>query len=174
MNSTESTKRDWYLIFCKPHQEMSARTNLERQGYEVYLPLIRGRKRSQGRRVPCLQPMFPRYLFIHLGTGSDNWAPIRSTIGVSHLVKFGFEPAKVPDDLITALMFNAGDEGIFEAKETEFKPGDHLRIAEGVMAGYEGIVLARTGKDRVQLLLNFVSCGLSNIEIADDQLELVV
>ena len=30
----------WYLIHTKPRQELRALENLERQGYECYLPLL--------------------------------------------------------------------------------------------------------------------------------------
>lgn len=173
MNTSESHKREWYLVYCKPRQELVAQTNLERQGYEIYLPMIRNSKRSNGRRITCVEPLFPRYLFIHLAKGLDSWSPIKSTIGVSHLVKFGLEPAKVPDNLVQTLMQQADEGGIFDSKQMELKPGDHVRIADGIMEGYEGILLARTSKERVMILLDSINSSMSNFEISDDQLELI-
>ena len=90
----------WYLIYSKPQQERIARENLERQGYPSYLPLIRNRRRRQGRYISIIDPMFPRYLFVYLDDETDNWGPIRSTIGVTNLVRFGIWAARVPDSLI--------------------------------------------------------------------------
>ena len=81
-------RKAWYLIYTKPRQERYARENLERQGYEVYLPLIRDRRRRKGRYVETVDALFPRYLFIHLDQDTDNWSPIRSTFGVSGLGLF--------------------------------------------------------------------------------------
>jgi len=173
MEASDSITRDWYLVYCKPRQELSARVNLERQGYEVYLPMVNCRKRSGSQRVSKFEPMFPRYLFIRLAKGLDSWAPIRSTIGVSHLVRFGLELAQVPENLIIGLKAGANSEGYFEAKQIEIKPGDRFRITEGVMEGYEGIVLARTGKERVRLLINSINSSMFNFEVPDDQLELI-
>ena len=89
----------WYLLYSKPRQEGVAVENLKRQGYETYLPLIRTRRRRQGQYVSLVEPMFPRYLFIHLSDQTDNWGPIRSTLGVSGLVRFGDLPAQVPGRL---------------------------------------------------------------------------
>ena len=69
----------WYLLYSKPRQEGVAVENLKRQGYETYLPLVRTRRRRQGQYVSLVEPMFPRYLFIHLSDQTDNWGPIRST-----------------------------------------------------------------------------------------------
>lgn len=104
--------RAWYLIHSKPRQERIARENLQRQSYEVYLPLIHQRTRRQHRTVDQIVPMFPRYLFIHLDDQTDNWKPIRSTLGVARMVAFGNRPAAVPDQLIEQLKKREGADGI--------------------------------------------------------------
>jgi len=146
----------WYLLYSKPRQEGVAVENLKRQGYETYLPLIRTRRRRQGQYVSLVEPMFPRYLFIHLSDQTDNWGPIRSTLGVSGLVRFGDLPAQVPDRLLQALRSRDDDSGIQQFETPDFKPGDRVRIAEGPMAGYEGIFQARSSKERVVVLLDVV------------------
>ena len=35
----------WYLIYTKPRRERAALENLERQGYQAYLPRVRVRRR---------------------------------------------------------------------------------------------------------------------------------
>ncbi len=41
--------RAWYLVFSKPQRERTAVENLERQNYQVYLPLVRNRRRVARR-----------------------------------------------------------------------------------------------------------------------------
>ena len=132
----------WYLVYSKPQKESIARENLERQGYHSYLPLMRTRRRRSGRYVSIVEPMFPRYLFVHLSDETDNWGPIRSTIGVANLVRFGMHAARVPENLIT-LMQERDQQGIQVLKSPEVNPGDHVRIVQGVMAGYDAIFQAR-------------------------------
>ena len=93
----------WYLIHSKPRQEVRAFENLQRQGYEAWLPMLTVEKIQRGRIKQVAEPMFNRYLFIQLDAVSSNWAPIRSTLGASRLVTFGSVPASVPDELIEAL-----------------------------------------------------------------------
>jgi transcriptional antiterminator RfaH len=146
----------WYLVYSKPRQEELALENLRRQGYESYLPRIRSRRRRLGKYVSLVEPMFPRYLFVHLSDETDNWGPIRSTVGVANLVRFGELPAKVPDNLVQALRSRDDDLGVQQYAPPELRPGDRIRIVEGAMAGYEGIFHARTGRERVVILLEVV------------------
>jgi transcriptional antiterminator RfaH len=145
--------RAWYLVYSKPRQERVALSNLARQGYEVYLPLIPVRRRRHGRVMAVAEPMFPRYLFMHLSDRSDDWGPIRSTIGVSHLVRFGNRPARVPDDLVSLLREREDGAGLQALPSPSFRAGERVRIVEGVMAGYEAIFHAHSGEDRVLVLL---------------------
>ena len=70
---------NWHLIYIKIHQECVALENLERQGFECFLPLIHVEKLRWGTLKIVQEALFPRYLFIQLGTGleSKSWTPIR-------------------------------------------------------------------------------------------------
>lgn len=152
----ESADKRWYLVYAKPKKEELARVNLERQGYPTYLPKMRTPRRRQGRRIIRVEPMFPRYLFIHLDTETDNWAPIRSTLGVVNLVRFGMFPSPVPDDLIATLHAREDSEGIQDLPLHTFEEGQKVRIEDGPFMGYEGIFLAQTSQERVMILLDIV------------------
>ena len=145
--------KSWYLVYCKPREEKLAQEHLERQGYKIYLPLILGRIRKRGRTEKSIQPMFPRYIFIHLSDRTDDWGPIRSTIGVSNLVKFGINTAKVPENLITKLKENEQNKGFHDLPDVKLKFGDDLVIAEGPFEGYEATLLSQNTHDRVTVLL---------------------
>ena len=145
--------KSWYLIHTKPRQEQIAKENLLRQGYEIYLPLAPVRRRRKKKITQVIEPMFPRYLFIQLSDQTDDWRPIRSTLGVSVLVKFGEVPAKIPVTLIQELRSREDESGVQVLEQKTLSKGDHVRIAEGPLEGYAGIYQCKTGKDRVMLLL---------------------
>nr|MBS0020170.1 transcription/translation regulatory transformer protein RfaH [Gammaproteobacteria bacterium] len=164
--------RAWYLVFSKPRQEQKALVNLQRQGYESYLPLMHNRRKRYGRYAHLIEPMFPRYLFIHLSDRTDNWGPIRSTTGVTSMVRFGDRAGRVPDDLVTILKLREGDKGYFEPQTRQLRKGDSVRICEGPMSGYEGIFHCHSGKQRVTLLLE-ITGRVTKVQIAPDHIELV-
>ena len=143
----------WYLVYAKPRQETVARLNLERQGYRVYLPLVRQPRRQKGRMGSIVAPMFPRYLFIRLDRETHDWGPIRSTFGVVSMVRFGQVPAAVPDDLIDLLQAREDETGIQILPVEQYRRGAKVRIIQGGFSGYEGIFIARSGRDRVTVLL---------------------
>lgn len=146
-----------------------AETNLVRQGYRVYLPYVQLSKRRQGRYQMVTEPMFPRYLFIYLNPLTDNWAPIRSTKGVTSLVRFGGMPAKVPTQLIEFLMKNQESKPSSELVVPEFKQGESIQILDGVMAGYQGLFEAKSGTKRVTVLLDIVGKAMK-VEVPIDSI----
>lgn len=148
--------KSWYLVYAKPKQERVAQVNLERQHYEVYLPLARQVRRSGGRRLSMVAPLFPRYLFVHLDRQIDNWAPIRSTIGVVSLVRFGQTPAPVPGDLVDYLRAREDSDGLHVVSIDEYKRGARVRVTTGGLTGYEGIFVAATSRQRVVVLLDIL------------------
>jgi transcriptional antiterminator RfaH len=148
--------KSWYLIHTKIHQERVALENLERQGFECFLPLIRAEKLRRGALQIVQEALFPRYLFIRLGTGleSQSWAPIRSTLGVSRLVTFGQIPAKIDDELFAAMQSQS------EASEIvlrHFEHGEHVVVTEGPFVCVDAIFQMADGEGRVILLLNILS-----------------
>jgi len=148
--------KSWYLIQSKPRQERLAQENLERQGYLTYLPLAEIRRRRRGRVIRVIDAMFPRYFFIHLSNKTDDWRPIRSTIGVASLVKFGQVPAGVPNELIAVIKERENSDGIHELTNNEYTFGDTVRIAEGPMEGFEGVFQCNTGRERSILLVKLI------------------
>ena len=94
---------EWYAVHARPRQEAVAELNLERQGYHTYLPKIRLRKRRRDKWTKVVEPLFPRYLFIRVDPNRQSLAPVRSTLGVAGLVRFGQLLRPVPDGVIAYL-----------------------------------------------------------------------
>ena len=147
---------NWYLIHTKIRQERVALENLERQGFECFLPLIRAEKLLRGQLQVVQEALFPRYLFIRLSTGpeSQSWSPIRSTFGVNRLVTFGQTPAKIDNALVSEL--RAKSEST-EVQLRHFEPGDQVVVTNGPFVGVHAIYQMADGQGRVMVLLNLLS-----------------
>ena len=142
----------WYAIHSKPRQEERALDNLQRQGFEAWLPMLTVEKVLRGKLANVTEPMFSRYLFIRLDTEQTNWSPIRSTLGVSRLVSFGNRPAVVADELIQALQTVPQ-----RAPERLFQPGQTIKIVSGPLKGIEGIFQQADGKHRAMVLIDLLN-----------------
>lgn len=80
----------WYVVYTKPRQEQTARQNLLRQHFEVWLPLMgkwtRKRTNHATDWVCNTEPMFPRFLFLRTTHRQQSLASVRSTLGDVGLV----------------------------------------------------------------------------------------
>lgn len=153
--STES----WYLVHTKPRQEDVALANLQRQGYECYLPQMRIERIRRRKAEIATEPMFPRYLFIRLDSSDQgkSWSPIRSTLGVSQLVHFGARAAKVDDALVELLRQSEQATPL----DPIFHSGDSVVIADGPFAGIEAIFQTADADRRAFILLEILSKPVS-------------
>jgi transcriptional antiterminator RfaH len=142
----------WYAIHSKPRQEERALENLERQGFETWLPMLTVEKVRRGKLAKVVEPMFSRYLFIRLDTEQTNWSPIRSTLGVSKLVSFGNRPAIIEDTLIQALRQLPERE-----PERLFQSGQTVKFVAGPLRGLEGIYEQADGELRAMVLVDLLS-----------------
>jgi transcriptional antiterminator RfaH len=146
--------KQWYLLYTKPRQEKLALQHLQNQAYEVYLPLVQVEKIRQGVRSLVEEALFPHYLFVQLDdVGSQSWAPIRSTVGVSQLVKFGSRFAQVSQDLVAWVQEHA--KGVKLAPE--FTEGELVSITKGPFRGMDAIFKTYDGEKRAILLLNILT-----------------
>jgi transcriptional antiterminator RfaH len=152
---------DWYVIHTKPRQEERALENLERQGFECYLPTLSIVKIRHGKQCVVVEPMFSRYLFIQLDDSGHgkSWIPIRSTKGVSRLVMFGGEAAKVEETLISALRDRSNTETI--CTQPLFTSGEPVRLTEGAFANIQAIYHMDDGDKRAMVLIDLLSRPVS-------------
>ena len=155
LNQAKPEMGKWFLLYTKPRQEQVAKENLERQGYECFLPLINVQKIRSGKCIEETESLFPRYMFIHLVEGLSNFGPIRSTKGVSGLVTFAGVPAQVPDQLIEALRQEP------QLHEELFQPGEQVKVVAGPFMGFEAECIKlqkmKDGEMRALVLLDFLS-----------------
>jgi transcriptional antiterminator RfaH len=148
----------WYLIHTKPSAEALAQANLKRQGYGVYLPRVTQSVRHREGWRETVGALFPRYLFLRLSEGEQSLAPVRSTIGVSGIVRFGSRYAIVPRRVVDELNERADPvSGLHRLLPRQaLQRGSSVTITMGPLVGLEGVFEREAGDDRVFLLLQLL------------------
>ncbi len=147
----------WFAVCCKPRQEAIAEENLRRQHFHVYLPRLCIRRRRRGQWIDSIEVLFPRYLFIRIDPLLQNLAPVRSTRGAVGLVRFGGQPAVVPDEVIDALLqCQDPASGLHQENRTPFNAGDRIKLVDGPFAGMEAVFAEPDGEKRVIVLLELM------------------
>lgn len=161
----------WYVVHTKARQEQPACDNLARQGYTVYFPRIKVIKRVRGQHQAMLEPLFPRYVFLQPLSPAQSLAPVRSTVGVSNIVRFGQEPAQMRDDVLQVIRsFEAQRNAVKDADLSPMQPGERVRVADGPLVGLEGLI-SSVSKRRVVVLMQLLG---RDTEVSVSQYQLLV
>lgn len=146
--------REWFVCFTKPRQEELAQRRLTAQGFHVYLPHLSRwvRHARQWQRVSG--PLFPRYLFVQACSLQQSVAPIRSTPGVSGLVSFGRELARMSSTCVEALREMEAALAVAHPDQP-FQPGASVVFSAGPLQGLQGIV-SQVADERVLVMFELL------------------
>lgn len=150
--------REWFAIRTKPNRELHARLQYERQGYVVYLPLIRKVVRHARRKEEVLRPFFPGYLFLHLAPPERQWVTIASTRDAIGPVRFGDQYVPIPDWVIDDLRAREADGAISlaELQRERLTPGAAVEVRLDADTTTSGLVYSLRGEENVVVLLQLM------------------
>jgi transcriptional antiterminator RfaH len=156
----------WFAVYTKPRQERIARDHLARQGFHCFLPEAHNPfQRRTSVRQPRVEALFPRYLFLSAIPQVQDLAVVRSTRGVTGLVRSGHEPLRVPEAIISELETRLDPEtGLVRMEPIPLKQGDRVRVFDGPLSGFEGILEAGSGERRTMVLMELLG-RLSRVEV---------
>lgn len=141
----------------KPRSEAEAQVCLTRQGFETLFPRTRRSVRAASGMIVRTESLFPRYLFIQCDASMQSLEPVRSTRGVTTIVRFGGLPAVVPECVIQQIKQRIDlEDGFVKLGVPDLAPGTKVRINEGPFSGLNAIFAAGHGVDRVRLLLTML------------------
>ena len=153
----EEEKRQWYVVYSKPHKERLAEFHLRLKGIPVFVPRLLLPDYARARRR--LISLFPNYLFVNIHVSperGDEYYYVRWTPGVKNFVSFNGGAMPVDDEIVAFLMRQANTDGILAARST-LTAGQEVRITGGPFEGLIGIIQnPPNGKGRVKVLLELL------------------
>ena len=158
----------WHVIMTKPQKEAYAAEKLMEQGFAVYCPQRPHEKMVHHKRVVKHLPLFPRYLFIQQDECfSQQQHVIRSTPGVSQLIKHGEIIIPMSDEIIDSIRsLEQSHQGVTERYFIKDEP---VRILAGIYKDLEAIYLHDDGEQRAILLVQLLQ---TNATLAVDKTSL--
>jgi transcriptional antiterminator RfaH len=147
----------WYLAQTQAGKEKLARQHLERQAFEVFLPLS-WRTLRHGRSLRTTQTAyFPGYLFVSVDVHVQRWRSIDGTVGVIRLVKTGDRPAPAPQGLVAAMRDMTDRDGVLDLVGPDLAPGATVRVIRGPFADQLAMVDRQDPMGRVRVLLTMMN-----------------
>lgn len=141
----------WVVANTKVQREAWAAENVERQGFDCYLPKIAPSSSSAAKKPQCL---FPRYLFVKT---DGRWRFLLGTYGLLGVVMGSKGPAVLPDTVLNALKAREGEDGLITLpKAPTFRPNGKVRVTDGTFSGCLGIYETHDGETRARILLDLL------------------
>lgn len=160
----------WYLAYTKPRLESVAQINLAQQGFEAYLPLFKKFKKTEQGPVAFFEPMFPRYILFRPTRPEQSISVVRNTKGVANIVRFGFEPALLQDEVVRQIrQMEVDREQATIETLNPLKIGQAVRLKHTALGTIEGLVHHVSSK-RVAVLLEILGRP-TVVQVAHHQVE---
>jgi transcriptional antiterminator NusG len=129
---------NWYAIRVRSKFEQVTSTALEARNHEIFLPLVRTRRRWSDRVKEVTAPLFPGYVFCRFDP--LHRVPVLDAPGVVNLVGFGNQPAPIPNREIESVKAMLRSS-LPVLPHPFLASGQRIRIDQGPLAGAEGIVV---------------------------------
>lgn len=154
----------WYAVYTRPRHEKLVASQCGQRSVECFLPLYTAR-RSWGHRQAVVElPLFPTYLFVHIGLRDR--LLVQTIPGVVSFVTVSGRPAFLEESELQAL------QNAVRHRNTEPHPylmkGKKVRVTSGALAGLEGVVVRRKDQVRVIVSIPWMSRSVAvQLEAAD-------
>ena len=155
----------WYAVWTRSRHEQMVREQLERKGFDAFLPTITRWSRWKDRKKQIDWPLFPGYCFARLNV--TDRMPVLKCSGVVNIVSFNGDIAPIPDHEI---------ESIRQLIETDlqFDPcplireGMLVEVVYGPLRGVVGRLVRKGSHARLVLAVELIGQGVSvEVDAAD-------
>ena len=147
--------KEWFVIKFKPNSHFQAIKNLNRQGFETFLPLQNSTLRKTSRFISTRKPLFPGYMFIAFDEAETNWHKINYTYGVSKLVTFNSKLKPIPTIFIDNLMLRYDLSGKLVPIK-KLKKGDQVKVLEGPFSDFIATIESYETEERIWILMDLM------------------
>ncbi|MCH2193522.1 UpxY family transcription antiterminator [Kordia sp.] len=169
-SKSNHVNQNWYIFYTAPRAEKKAKFELELRGFEVFLPMIKTTriwKNRQKKQIDIV--LFPSYIFVK--TSEKCLDEICRINKITMYIHCGGKPSKVSSECVEAIkcMLSLNKE---ISVGNDFIEGETVRIVEGPLAGYDGVLVEQKSKTKFGIHLKEIN-QVASIEICTNVLEKV-
>ena len=141
---TKDTNTWWHAVYTKPRWEKKVAATLEAKGVEYYCPLNKVIKQWTDRKKTILEPLFKSYVFVQIAE-EKKWELLKID-GIINYVSWLGKPAKIKESEITTIRKFLKEFSTVEVTESVLEINAKVKVKEGVLMNYQGILLQISGK----------------------------
>jgi len=147
----------WCVIYTNQGQEFLAISELKKQNFSIYIPLMTKVVRHARKIKEIVKPFFPRYIFINLNILEDAWKKINYTKGVTKILTSEEMPISVASEIIRELKKLEDSKGYIIYDNPDFySQGDKIEILEGPFKGKSGYYDSLSDNLKAKIFLDFM------------------
>ena len=162
--------KDWFILQFKSNSHQQAAKNLNRQGFETFLPLHNSTSRKLSRFINDSKPLFPGYMFVRFDRAESQWHKINNTYGVSRLITFNSILKSIPTIFVDHLMKRYDLSGKLLPIQ-KLKKGDQVEVLKGPFANFIATVEKYEADQRIWILMDLMG-RKTKIQTPSDNLTL--
>ena len=144
---SEEIKKTWYAVYTRPRWEKKVAALLLEAGFENYCPINKVTRQWSDRKKVVLEPVFKGYVFVRV-EDSRKWE-VKNISGVLNYVYWLGKPAHIRDQEIDLIKKFLNEFTDVQVEEKGFVINSEVRIKQGVLMNYHGLVVEVMGNRAV-------------------------
>jgi transcription termination/antitermination protein NusG len=152
LNTDRSIPR-WFAVYTRSRHEKTCAEQMSRRSIEHFLATYETVRHWKDRQKRLSLPLFSGYVFVRI-----RFEERRSVLvipGVVQIVGFGDRPAPIADQEIENVRGILSRGGLAEP-HPYLAVGRRVRIARGVLAGLEGVLIRKKGQLRLLISIELI------------------
>lgn len=131
--------KHWYVFYTKARWEKKTKQNLEKFGFEVFLPTIKVMRQWSDRKKKVEVPLFNSYIFVN--EEEHRIIEVLNIPGVSWNIRHNGKPAYLREEELNLIKRITESGYAVEAEGyEELEKGDDVEIIDGPLKGFKGII----------------------------------
>ncbi len=133
----------WYAVNTRPRWEKKVAQILDSKGIENYCPLNKVVRQWSDRKKVILEPIFKCYVFVKVDE-QKKW-DLKRIDGILNYVYWLGKPAKIKEEEINIIKKFLNEFEDVHVEQIGLQVNQRVRIKQGVLMNYEGILLEVSG-----------------------------
>jgi transcriptional antiterminator NusG len=148
----------WYALYVRSQHEKGVLAQLDAKQYEAFLPLYESKNKGADRWKNVALPLFPGYVFCRFNRAQRT--SVLTTSGVVNVVKFGPEPAPIPQSEIEAVRLIVNSRVMAEP-HIGLGLGTEVIMRAGPLKGLTGILTNVRRSPRLVVSIDLLNRSVS-------------
>ena len=147
--------KSWFAIYVKSRTEKKVSSELENQGIDHYLPLIKILKQWSDRKKWVHEPLFKSYVFVHVDP--LQYFEVLKANNIVRYISFEGNAVKIPPQQIEAVKYFLDDAEPMELSEEFWEKGQQVEVITGNMTGLTGELVEVKNKHQVRIKIEAIN-----------------